>query len=102
MFKIYLFPTSGGDIYFVTGRWPIKTVVIGRKNYLFSTSLAGAEANAIIYSVIETAKEHGLNVYKYLTYLFEHLPNVEFLMKPKLLEDFLPWAKNVQEHCKGI
>ena len=80
----------------------IKTVVIGRKNYLFSTSLAGAEANAIIYSVIETAKEHGLNVYKYLTYLFEHLPNVEFLMKPKLLEDFLPWAKNVQEHCKGI
>lgn len=30
----------------------IKTVVIGRKNYLFSTSLAGAEANAIIYSVI--------------------------------------------------
>ena len=37
----------------------IKTVVIGRKNYLFSTSLAGAEANAITYSVIETAKEHG-------------------------------------------
>ena len=30
----------------------IKTVVIGRKNYLFSTSLVGAEANAIIYSVI--------------------------------------------------
>ncbi len=80
----------------------IKTVVIGRKNYLFSTSLSGAEANTIIYSVIETAKEHGLNVYKYLTYLFEHLPNVEFLMKPKLLEDFLPWAKKVQEHCKGI
>ncbi|MFR3815895.1 transposase domain-containing protein [Turicibacter sanguinis] len=51
---------------------------------------------------METAKEHGLNIYKYLTYLFEHLPNVEFLMKPKLLEDFLPWAKNVQEHCKGI
>ena len=30
----------------------IKTVVIGRKNYLFSTSLAGTEANAMIYSVI--------------------------------------------------
>lgn len=80
----------------------IKTVVIGRKNYLFSTRLAGAESNAIIYSAIEIAKEHGLNVYKYFTYLFEHLPNVEFLMKPKLLEDFLPWAKNIQEHCKGI
>ncbi len=52
--------------------------------------------------IIETAKEHGLNVYKYLTYLFEHLPNVEFLMKPKFLEDFLPWAKNIQEMYKGI
>ena len=41
---------------------------------------------------------NSLNVYKYLTYLFEHLLNVKFLMKPKLLEDFLPWAKNVQEH----
>ena len=81
---------------------PIKTVVIGRKNYLFSKSLAGAEANAIISSVIETAKEHGLNVFKYLTYLFEYIPNVEFLMKPKLLDDFLPWTKNVQQHCIGI
>ena len=35
-------------------------------------------------------------------YLFEHLPNVEFLMKPELLEAFLPWVKNVHEHCKGI
>ena len=67
------FPTSGGDIYSVNGRGPI-----------------------------ETTKEHGLNIYQYLTYLFEHLPNVEFLMKPELLEDFLTWAKNVQEHCKGI
>ena len=23
MFKTYSFPTSGGDIYFVNGRWPI-------------------------------------------------------------------------------
>ena len=30
----------------------IKTVVIRRKNYLFSTSLEGTEANAIIYSII--------------------------------------------------
>ena len=73
MFKTYSFPTSGGVIYSVNGRGPI-----------------------------ETTKEHGLNIYQYLTYLFEHLPNVEFLMKPELLEDFLTWAKNVQEHCKGI
>ena len=40
----------------------VKELVLQNKE-----SLAGAEANAIIYSVIETAKEHGLNVYKYLT-----------------------------------
>ena len=77
-------------------------MVIGRKNHLFSTRLAGAEANTMIYRFIQIAKEHGLNVFKYLTYLFEHLPNVEFLMKPKLLEDFLPWPKKVQEYRKGI
>lgn len=77
----------------------IKIVVIVRKNYLFSTSLAGAEADAIVYSIIETAKENGLNAYKYLTYLFEHLPNVGFLIKPELLEDFLNWAKPVQDCC---
>ena len=44
----------------------IKTVVIGRKNYLFSTSLAGLKPMRLSI-VIETAKEHGLNVYKYLT-----------------------------------
>ncbi|MBS3202804.1 transposase domain-containing protein [Turicibacter bilis] len=51
---------------------------------------------------METAKGHGLNVFKYLTYLFEYLPNVDFLMKPELLEDFLPWVKNIQESFKGI
>ena len=59
-------------------------------------------STVIIYSVIETVKGHGLNVYKYLTYLFKHLPNVVFLIKPELLKGFLLWAKNVQEHCKGV
>lgn len=80
----------------------IKTVVIGRKNFLFSTSVKGAEANTIAYSIIETAKANGLNVYNYLTYLFEKLPNCEFQANPELLKDFLPWAKTIQENCKGI
>lgn len=80
----------------------IKTVVMGRKNFLFSTSVAGAEANAIAYSVVNTAKENGINVYNYLTYLFENLPNIEFRANLDLLKDFLPWSKNIQENCKGI
>ncbi|MDB8559587.1 IS66 family transposase [Turicibacter sanguinis] len=80
----------------------IKSVVIGRKNHLFSTSVKGAEANAIAYTLIETAKANGLNAYEYLTYLFEKLPNWEFLQYPDLLKDFLPWAKTIQETCKEI
>ena len=38
----------------------IRPVVVGRKNYLFSTSVKGAQANAMAYTLIETAKANGL------------------------------------------
>ena len=80
----------------------IKTLVIGRKNYLFSTSERGADANAYAYSIIATAKVNGLDPFKYLEYLFTHLPNLDFYRQPKLLEDFLPWAQVVKEHCAAL
>ncbi len=46
----------------------IKPFVIGRKNWLFSTSSKGAKASVMIYSIIETAKANNLIVEKYLTY----------------------------------
>ena len=48
----------------------VKPFVIGRKNWLFSTSTKGAQASAMAYSVIITAQENGLDVRKYLTRLF--------------------------------
>jgi len=53
----------------------IKPFVIGRKNWLFANTPRGAKASATIYSVIETAKENGLNPFEYLKYLFEQLPS---------------------------
>jgi len=52
----------------------IRPFVIGRKNWLFSDTVQGARASALIYSLIETAKANGLEPYWYLKYLFEHLP----------------------------
>jgi transposase len=52
----------------------IRPYVIGRKNWLFSGTPAGAAASAAIYSLIETAKANGLEPYWYLRYLFEKLP----------------------------
>ncbi|MFT5421282.1 MAG: transposase [Candidatus Endobugula sp.] len=39
----------------------IRPFVIGRKNWLFSNSQAGAHASANLYSLIETAKANSLN-----------------------------------------
>ncbi|MDQ8837982.1 IS66 family transposase, partial [Streptococcus ruminantium] len=55
----------------------IKVLVMGRKNWLFSQSFEGAKSTAIILSLLETAKRHGLDSEKYMTYLLEHLPNEE-------------------------
>ena len=48
-----------------------------RKNWLFSNTPRGARASATIYSIVETAKENGLNPFAYLMYLFERLPNID-------------------------
>ena len=52
----------------------IRPFVIGRKNWLFSGSPRGAAASALLYSLIETAKANGLELYGYLRELFEKLP----------------------------
>ncbi len=55
----------------------IRPFVIGRKNWLFCDTIAGAEANARLYSLIETAKANDLNPMEYLQILFEKLPHAE-------------------------
>ena len=42
----------------------IKPFVMERKNFLFANVPKGAEASAIIYSMVETAKENGLDPYR--------------------------------------
>ena len=43
----------------------IRPFAIGRKNWLFMGSPAGAKAGAIFYSLIETCKAHNIEPYKY-------------------------------------
>jgi len=52
----------------------IRPFVVGRKNWLFSQSQAGAEASANIYSIIESAKRSGHEPWHYLNYVLEKLP----------------------------
>ena len=63
-----------------------KAYVIGRKNWMFSQTERGAKASAILYSLVETAKANGVNVYDYIIFLFE-----ELVKKPTDLEPLMPW-----------
>lgn len=78
----------------------IRNFTIGCKNWLFSASPKGAAASAAVYSIVETSKANGLEPFRYLTYLFENLPNINFKIYPELLENFLSWDEEVQQNCK--
>lgn len=54
----------------------IRPFAVHRKNWLFADSVAGAKANAVMYSLIESAKINNLNIYKYMRYLLEELPQL--------------------------
>lgn len=54
----------------------IKPFVMGRKNWLFANTPAGAQSSAVIYSLIETAKESGLDPYRYLVWVLKSAPSL--------------------------
>lgn len=78
----------------------VKPVAITRKNSLFSDSVAGAIASAIIFSIINTATANNLDAYKYLEYIFRQLPNIDFSQDDSVLEEYLPWSEKMQHECK--
>ncbi|SDW60415.1 IS66 C-terminal element [Lachnospiraceae bacterium KHCPX20] len=51
----------------------------------------------VIYSLIETAKENGINPEKYLEYLLENRLSAE--MSDEELERFAPWDESTREQC---
>lgn len=54
----------------------IKPFVISRKNFLFANTPRGAQSSAVVFSLIETAKENGLDPYRYLTYVLSQAPKL--------------------------
>lgn len=71
-----------------------KTLAVGRGNWLFCTSPKGAEASAIMYSIVTTAKANGADVYFYLKYLLENAPSTpELKVGKKYLEKLMPWSE---------
>ena len=54
----------------------IKPFVIDRKNFLFANTPNGAHGSAVIFSIIETAKENGLDPFRYLVWVLQCAPGM--------------------------
>ena len=67
----------------------IKPFVIGRKNFLFANTPSGARSSAILFSIIQTAKENGLDPYRYLTWVLKTAPALS-MTDPAQLDMLLP------------
>ena len=78
----------------------IKSVVLGRKNWILIDSEKGATASAVIYSIVETAKANGLIPGKYIEYLLQNLSQNIDQAKTSYLETLLPWSSSIPDSCK--
>ncbi len=74
----------------------IRPIVVGRKNWLFCDTQAGANASVIIFTVLETVKANGLNPEAYLNHLLSVLPE-RFAADPHAtVEDLMPWTEEIR------
>ena len=73
----------------------IKPFVIGRNIWLFSNTANGAQASAMLYSLIEAAKANGLTPFDYLNHLLEELPT-----KSQGIEQLLHWNVDLSKNIK--
>lgn len=75
----------------------IKPVVIDRKNFLFANTPKGATGSAVMFSMIQTAIENGLDPYRYLTWLLKTANNAD-LNDRQTVQALLPW--NASMECR--
>jgi len=83
--------------YVENGDWPIsnnacenaiRPFCVGRRSWLFSDTVAGANASANLYTLVETCKANRIDPYRYLAWLFQQLPLA------KTVDDYdahMPW-----------
>ena len=77
----------------------IRPFTIGRANWHIIDTIHGAEASAVIYSLVETAKANNLKIYEYLKHLLTEIPKHIDDTSMDFLEDLLPWSEKLPEEC---
>lgn len=69
----------------------IKPYATARKAWLFADTPKGARANAVLYTLAESARANELDVYEYLKYLLTEMPGNSHLEHPEIIDKYLPW-----------
>ena len=77
----------------------IRPFMVGRKNWLFCKSNDGTTAATNAYSLVETAKANGLDVFEYLSWLFRQITAANHNFTDDFLEKLMPWSEQAQENC---
>ena len=80
----------------------IRPFVVGRKGWLFADTPQGAEASAIIYSLMETAKANNLRLDDYLLHLLSIMPERAEQNKDFKMDDLLPWSEEMKSWFSAV
>ena len=80
----------------------IRPFVVGRKGWLFADTPQGAEASAIIYSLMETAKANSLRLDDYLLHLLSIMPERAEQNKDFEIDDLLPWSEEMNSWFSAV
>lgn len=78
----------------------IRPFCVGKKNWMMIDTMRGAEASAVIYSIVETAKANSLNIYQYFKYLLTEIPKHMDDTNLSFLDNLLPWSENLPAECR--
>ena len=78
----------------------IRPFTLGRKNWLFCDTPKGAEASAVVYSLVESAKANGIEPFAYLQHVLVELPYMGKSPSHEDMEKLMPWAPDIQQDHK--
>ena len=75
----------------------IRPFCVGRSNWHVIDSIKGAQASAIVYSIVETAKANNLKPYEYsrhvLSVMMVHMNDAD----TAYLVNLMPWSENLPD-----
>lgn len=80
----------------------IRKFCVGKHSWHIISTKKGAQSSAILYSISETARANGLKPFEYFQYLLEQILAHDEDPPEEYLDDLMPWADKIPEHCRKI